>query len=267
MGGIEPIDVHRCLCPVDARARPFTQFTPMLRVSRPLSTRRAFAGALIVSCAVSCGPVAPQEPGTLRIEAPEHFVHGYPATLPDGRLQVVIEVPAGTLAKWEVDAEGGALEWEFVDGAPRVVRFLGYPGNYGMVPRTLHSLESGGDGDPLDVIVLGASVERGSILAATPIGVLEMVDRGERDEKIVAVTEGSPFEAIRSMEELDAQMPGASAILSTWFSSYKGPGLTEIGGISGPGRAQELIDEAIKDYAATRAPGAETDPPRAPGGR
>ena len=45
---------------------------------------------------------------------------------------------------------------------PREVKYLGYPGNYGMIPRTLLPKELGGDGDPLDVIVLGPAVERGS---------------------------------------------------------------------------------------------------------
>ena len=62
------------------------------------------------------------------------------------------------------------------NGARRVVQFLAYPGNYGMVPSTLHSKESGGDDDPLDVIVLGASMARGALVPVTPIGVLGMLD-------------------------------------------------------------------------------------------
>lgn len=188
-----------------------------------------------------------------RLEGDAHFLDGYPARAADGRLNVVVEVPAGTLAKWEVDAESGFLEWEIEDGAPRVVQFLAYPGNYGMVPSTLHSKESGGDGDPLDVIVLGASAERGALVPVTPIGVLEMLDRGERDEKIVAVTRSSPFERVASIEDLDARFPGATTILATWFASYKGPGKIEVSGFSGPDRAAALIEEAIGDYAAQAA--------------
>ena len=161
---------------------------------------------------------------------------------------MVVEVPAGTLAKWEVDPESGDLEWEMEEGKPRVVQFLSYPGNYGMVPSTLHAAESGGDGDPLDVLVLGASEQRGTLLEVTPIGVLEMSDRGERDEKIVAVTEGSPFERIGSIQDLDERFPGATTILSTWFSSYKGPGKIVVDGFSGPARAEALITEAMEDY-------------------
>ena len=74
----------------------------------------------------------------------------------------MIEIPTGTTAKWEVVKPSGELRWEFDQGRPRVVRYLGYPGNYGMIPRTLLPKEEGGDGDPLDVVVLGPAVPRGS---------------------------------------------------------------------------------------------------------
>lgn len=210
------------------------------------------AGAALLLGAASCGAFH-QETSATRLEGPRHFLDGYPARADDGRLHVVVEVPAGTLAKWEVEPESGFLEWEIEDEVPRVVQFLAYPGNYGMVPSTLHSKESGGDGDPLDVIVLGASAERGALLAVTPIGVLDMLDRGERDEKIVAVARSSPFERVASIEDLDERFPGATAILSTWFASYKGPGKIEVSGFSGPERAEALIEEAVGDYAAARA--------------
>jgi len=200
----------------------------------------------------ACGAPSEETVAT-RIQGDVHFLDGYPARAADGRLNVVIEVPAGTLAKWEVDAESGVLEWEMKNDARRVVQFLAYPGNYGMVPSTLHSKESGGDGDPLDVIVLGASVARGALVPVTPIGVLGMLDGGELDEKIVAVASGTPFEAVTSIEELDDRFPGASKILATWFASYKGPGETQLTGFNGPENAAELIEEAISDYAAQEA--------------
>src|SRR5512138_660118 len=69
-----------------------------------------------------------------------------PALNPDGTVNAVIEIPAGTNAKFETDTATGRIFWEFKKGKPRIVDYPGYPGNYGMVPRTL-----GGDGDPLDV--------------------------------------------------------------------------------------------------------------------
>ena len=56
----------------------------------------------------ACGHPSEEAVAT-RIQGSVHFLDGYPARAADGRLNVVIEVPAGTLAKWEVDAESGAL--------------------------------------------------------------------------------------------------------------------------------------------------------------
>ena len=90
----------------------------------------------------------------------------------DGDVNAIIEIPAGTVDKWELNKSNGKIEWELVDDKPRIVEYLGYPGNYGMIPRTLLSKENGGDGDPLDIIVLGSSIERASIVKCKIIGVL-----------------------------------------------------------------------------------------------
>lgn len=214
--------------------------------------RRVTLAAPLLALLPAC-VAPPDEAGAARIQGDVHFLDGHPARGADGRLNVVIEVPAGTLAKWEVDAESGALEWEMRDGARRVVQFLAYPGNYGMVPSTLHSKDSGGDGDPLDVIVLGASMARGALVPVNPIGVLGMLDGGELDQKIVAVASDTPFEEVTSIEELDERFPGATKILATWFASYKGPGTTALTGFNGPEKAAELIEETISDYAAQEA--------------
>ena len=73
-------------------------------------------------------------------------------------VHALIEIPKGCRNKFEVDKESGALKQEYRDGKPRIVDFLGYPGNYGLVPLTLLAKDSGGDGDPLDV--LGTVSER-----------------------------------------------------------------------------------------------------------
>ncbi|MEA1878394.1 MAG: inorganic diphosphatase, partial [Bacteroidota bacterium] len=164
---------------------------------------------------------------SLTLIGQKHFVSGYEPLMEDGKIQVVVEIPVGTLDKWEVDKETGHMKWEIRDGKPRVVQYLGYPGNYGMIPRTLLSKESGGDGDPLDVIVLGQPVERGSIVKAQLIGVLRLLDGGEQDDKLIAVLDNSPFSGIHSIEELNQEFIGVAEIIQTWFVNYKGPGELE----------------------------------------
>jgi inorganic pyrophosphatase len=122
-----------------------------------------------------------------------HLVRDFPPRTDAGLVNVVVEIPAGTNAKWEVVKESGRLEWEQRGGRPRVFDYLAYPGNYGMVPRTLLPKELGGDGDPLDVIVLGPALERGSVVAVRLIGILELLDGGEQDDKLIAVLPGAPL--------------------------------------------------------------------------
>ena len=72
-----------------------------------------------------------------------------------------------------------------------------------MIPQTLLAKANGGDGDPLDILVLGPPVERGSVLSCKLIGVLYLKDRGEQDDKLIAVAENSPFENLQSIEDLN----------------------------------------------------------------
>ncbi len=94
-------------------------------------------------------------------------------------VNVIIEVPMGAdPIKYELDKDSGAV---FVD------RFLHtamtYPCNYGFIPHTLAE-----DGDPTDVLVVGNTpLMPGCVVAARPVGVLEMEDDGGIDAKIVAV--------------------------------------------------------------------------------
>ena len=60
----------------------------------------------------------------------------------NGDINVVVEIPTGTTAKWEVVKPSGELNWKFSNGKPRRIKYLGYPGNYGMVPRTINAKKS-----------------------------------------------------------------------------------------------------------------------------
>lgn len=173
-----------------------------------------------------------------------HFISGYEPITENSLVNVVIEIPAGTDAKWEVEKETGHIAWEYRDGKPRVVQYIGYPGNYGMVPRTL-----AGDGDTVDVLVLGAPIERGVVAETRIIGVLEMLDDGEQDDKLIAVTTNSHFDLVNNMEELDQYFRGVSTIIEIWFDNYKGPdNSVEILGLNDAERAWEILQDSIDKY-------------------
>ena len=180
------------------------------------------------------------------------YLTDFSATTPDGRVHVVVEIPAGTNEKWEVDKANGALAWERHDGRGRVVQYLPYPANYGMVPRTRLPKSAGGDGDPLDVLLLGPGVPRGSVIAARLVGVLRCVDGGEQDDKLIAVAPGSPFAAVRDLDELEARFPGVLTILETFLAHYKGGDRMVVRGRDGPEVARELLEAARRAFASHR---------------
>ncbi len=100
-----------------------------------------------------------------------------PDTHPEA-FYAVTEIPAGGIIKYETDAKTGFIVADRFQSMP-----VAYPANYGSITQSL-----GGDGDPLDVIFYTrAPLYPGTLIKLRPIGVLNMTDGGESDNKIVAV--------------------------------------------------------------------------------
>lgn len=177
--------------------------------------------ALVFLLLSACKPDAPTAPTT------------DPYTLPsiDGdALNAVIEIPAGTNHKIEYRPETGYANDTLEDGSTRVISFLPYPGNYGFVPSTMVSKSRGGDGDALDVLVIGESLPTGSQQRVKPIAALMLRDRGEIDTKIIAVP-ADPAERVLAVDNfLDFSLgnDAAKRIIETWFLNYKGTNMTEL---------------------------------------
>ncbi|PSW19994.1 hypothetical protein C9I98_10510 [Photobacterium sanctipauli] len=185
------------------------------------------------------------------IEAKQDLM-ALPALNNEGMINAIVEIPTGTSAKWELNKENtNQVIWEFKKGKPRVVNYLGYPGNYGTIPQTALPKELGGDGDPLDVIVLGQAVPRGEVVQARLIGVLKMLDDGEQDDKLIAViANDSPFQDVTSMKQLDSEFGGVSDIIKLWFANYKGAdGGMEVQGYEEAPVAQEVLQQAMEYHS------------------
>jgi len=150
-----------------------------------------------------------------------HLDH-IPAMTPDSNINVLIEIPAGSIEKWEYDKTNFKLKRDSINGQPRSINYLGYPANYGMIPHTISLKEQGGDGDALDVIVLGQSLKSPSIVECKVFGVLQLKDRGETDDKILAVHLDSPMSKYSNLSDLDKNQLGLLDIIETWFVNYKG---------------------------------------------
>jgi inorganic pyrophosphatase len=90
---------------------------------------------------------------------------------------VLVEIPQGSNLKYEFDEASGKMKVDFA------FENLTFPFNYGFIPHTL-----GGDGDALDAIVLSsAPISSGSVIQCRAVGILETIDTGEVDNKLVVV--------------------------------------------------------------------------------
>ena len=176
----------------------------------------------------------------------KNYLNDFDAMNSDNTINVVIEIPSGTNDKWEVSKKDGSIEWEFKKGKPRVVKYLPYVTNYGMIPKTLLNKDQGGDGDPLDVILLGPAYKRGSIVKAKVIGTMKMLDGGEIDDKILAISSDSIFNSkVNNVNDLDQNFAGVTEMLKIWFENYKGPGEIEVTGFEDKGESLKIIRNSI----------------------
>lgn len=192
---------------------------------------------------------------TAALRAGFHHWHDLPSQDITGRPYFVVEIPAGSSEKWEVDKESGDLACNRVEGKRRRVEYLAYPFNYGMIPQTLLPEELGGDGDPLDVILLGDALRRGSVVPVRFIGMLEMLDRGEQDDKIIAVEADGRIGKVRDLLELESLFPGSRIIVEVWMDNYKGPDSPiQIIGWAGPEEAHAIYDRAVEAYLLAYPP-------------
>lgn len=177
-----------------------------------------------------------------------NFLTDFVAIHEDGNVNVVIEIPSGSREKWELDKSDGTIKLELIDSLPRIINYLGYPCNYGMIPRTLLPKEQGGDGDPLDVLVLGDPIERGALVKCKVIGVLYLVDRGEQDDKLMAVELGTSFYNLNDLTALNNNYNGILEILQLWFVNYKGPNKMESKGFGDKDAAMNILISAVEAY-------------------
>lgn len=140
----------------------------------------------------------------------------------NGNYQAVIEIPAGTNRKTEINKKTGAFETSLRNGNPRIIDFLGYPVNYGFIPSTAMDKERGGDGDPLDALIICESLLLGSIIEFIPIAVLRLKDSNELDSKIIGVPANAELRTIcaTNFTEFKTLYPAIMDILVKWFLNY-----------------------------------------------
>ena len=123
---------------------------------------------------------------------------------------VVIEIPKGSRNKYEYDEELDIIKLDRVTYSA-----MAHPYDYGFIPGTRSE-----DGDHLDAfVILDTSVFPGCLVSARPVGVLDMIDDGERDEKIIAV----PVNDVRysHISDIDQLTPHIKKEIQHFFEHYK----------------------------------------------
>ena len=159
-------------------------------------------------------------------------------------IHVVVEIPRGSRNKYEMHKPTGAIKLDRVLHPP-----VFYPGDYGFMPRSYYD-----DGDPLDVLVMtNAPTFPGCIVEARPVGIFHLLDRGEPDDKILAVLHYDPFFAdIKHYTDLPSHYLKE---VTHFFSVYKDleGHRTESLGWEGPEVAMERIKYAADLYWDMRA--------------
>lgn len=159
-------------------------------------------------------------------------------------VRVIVEIPKNSRNKYEYDKELGIF---------RLDRFLyspmHYPGDYGFIPGTL-----GEDGDPLDVLtVVEEPSFSGCLVEVRPVGVLRMIDKSQKDQKILAVQQNNPlYDGIHTAGQL---FPHLRREIEHFFTIYKEleHKKTRILGWSHATAAQGVILASRKRYLTKRS--------------
>ena len=151
-----------------------------------------------------------------------------------------IEITKGSKCKYEYNEEMDALVLDRV-----LFTSTHYPHNYGFIPKTW-----GLDEDPLDVLVISSEpIVPLALVKCKPIGILEMIDSGMNDEKIISVSVSDPFYG--NYDDLCELPTHVMEEIQHFFKVYKqlehGKS-TIIEGFKGKGKAQEAIRNAKLRY-------------------
>lgn len=162
-----------------------------------------------------------------------------PAQPKAGLINVLIEIPAGSRNKYEFDKDINAFALDRV-----LYSSVVYPCDYGFVPNTL-----GHDGDPLDgLVIIDEPTFPGCVITARPVGMLEMIDGGDRDEKILCVPEKDPrYSHVKSLKDIAQHRLDE---IAEFFRTYKNleKKVIEILGWRDVDTVLPLVEESIKAY-------------------
>jgi inorganic pyrophosphatase len=160
-------------------------------------------------------------------------------------IYAVVEVPKGSQNKYEYSKSAGVIKLDRVLYSP-----LHYPGDYGFIPQTYY-----GDGDPLDILVMMEEPTfPGCVIEARPVAMLRLNDKGENDDKVLAVPSTDPhYEDYHDLADLPKHFPKAVEHFFITYKELQGMKVQSLGWV-GVKEAHAAILSAMKHYQETFPP-------------
>lgn len=151
----------------------------------------------------------------------------------------IIEIPKNTRAKYELDKDSGMLILDRV-----IYSSMYYPTNYGFIPQTYCD-----DEDPLDILVLSQiEIVPMCLVEAKVIGVMQMLDGGEMDDKIIAVAANDM--SVAHFNDVSELPEFWKKEMRNFFQDYKKleNKTVEVEEFQGREKAMEIVKQSIEDY-------------------
>ena len=155
------------------------------------------------------------------------------------KMNVIVEINKGSKNKYEVDKETGLIA---LDRAAHTAQ--DFPFDYGFIPQTLWY-----DNDPIDVILLTTfPLLPGVLVRARPVAIMNMIDGGEGDDKLIAVPIDDPrWEDIKDLKDINKH---TLKEIEHFFNTYKKINHIEVvtNGYGDKKEAQEAVMRSIEQY-------------------
>lgn len=154
-------------------------------------------------------------------------------------MNVIVEIPKFSKNKYEIDKETGIIALDRVMHSAQ-----DYPFDYGFVPQTLFD-----DGDALDVVLITTyPLAPGILVKARPVAIMEMIDGGDRDDKVIAVPVDDPrFDDVLDIADLNKHFIKETTHFFETYKKVQNKAVT-VGAWHGAAVAKEAFEKSRKMY-------------------
>jgi inorganic pyrophosphatase len=165
-------------------------------------------------------------------------------------VRMIVEIPKNSTNKYEYDPKAGVFRLDRSLYSP-----MHYPGDYGFIPGTLAE-----DDDPLDVLVLVQEPSfTGCMIEVRPVGILNMVDADQGDQKVLSVPTRNPrYDQIHTMDQIFTHVRREIEHFFAIYKELEGK-VTRMEGWGGPREARRAITSSRQRFLDLKTPQVPTE--------